>query len=55
MGHNRGQVGDSLSDKCTTLIQNNLTVVKVEVEILTVNEHWSRFLLNITSFIEKQN
>ena len=24
MGHNRGQVSDSLSDKCTALIQNNL-------------------------------
>ena len=28
-------------------------VSKVKVEILTVNELWSRFLWNITSFIEK--
>ena len=27
----------------------------VKVEILTVNELWSRFLWNITSFIEKQD
>ena len=30
-------------------------VVKVKVEILTVNELWSRFLWNITSFNEKQD
>ena len=30
-------------------------VVKVKVEILTVNELLSRFLWNITSFIEKQD
>ena len=54
MGHNRGQVSDSLSDKCTTFIQKKL-VVKVKLEILTVNELWSRFLSNITNLIEKQN
>ena len=29
--------------------------LEVKVEILTVNELWSRFLWNITSFIEKQD
>ena len=38
MGHNRGQVSDSLSDKCTTFIQKKKLVVKVKLEILTVNE-----------------
>ena len=43
MGHTRGQVCDSLSDICTALIQNNL---KVKVEILAVNELWSRYAKN---------
>ena len=30
-------------------------VVKVKVEILTLNDLLSRFLWNITSFIEKQD
>ena len=30
-------------------------IVKVKVEILTVNELWFRFLWNIASFIEKQD
>ena len=30
-------------------------VMNVKVEILTVNELWSRFLWNISSFIEKQD
>ena len=30
-------------------------VVKVKVEILIVNELWSRFLWHITRFIEKQD
>ena len=43
MGHNGGHISDSLSDKYTALIKKQL-VVKVKVEILTVNELWSRFL-----------
>ena len=30
-------------------------VVKVKVDILTVNELWHRFLWNLTNFIEKQD
>ena len=48
MGHNRGHISYSLSDKCTALIQNNL-LWKWK---LTANELWSRFLWNTTSFIE---
>ena len=41
MDHIRGHISDSLSEKCTVLIDTKQLVVKVEM--LTVNELWSRF------------
>ena len=43
MGHNLGHISDSLSDIMYCFDTKQL-VVKVKVEILTVNELWSRFL-----------
>ena len=55
MDHNRGQVSGRFQDKFTSLIKKKRLVVKVKVEISTVNEFWSRFFSNITGFIEKQD
>ena len=46
MGHNRGQVIDSLSDKCTALIQNNC----IESESRNVDCQWT-----LVSFLVKHN
>ena len=53
MGHIRGHISD-FYQKMHRLDTKQL-VVKMKVEILTVNELWSRFLWNMTSFIEKQD
>ena len=47
MGHNRGHISENFLYKCTSLIHNNLYIVKVKVEILTVNE--------MVSFLVKHN
>ena len=43
MGNIQGHISDSLSEKMHRLDTKQL-VVKVKVEILTINELWSRFL-----------
>ena len=55
MGHIRGHISDSLHARKMHRLDTKQLVVKVKVEILTVNELWSRSLWNITSFIEKQD
>ena len=52
MGHNRGWVSNSLIRQMHRFDTKQLVV---KVEILTVNELWSRVFLNKTSFIEKQD